>query len=49
MRTEKQIAASRLNGRKHLVLGNNDPQPQPAGWESIASYAELRNTMNKQM
>jgi calcineurin-like phosphoesterase family protein len=33
---------SRLNGRKHLVLGNNDPLPQPEGWESIASYAELR-------
>src|SRR5207237_10073301 len=32
----------RLNGRKHLVLGNNDPQPQPAGWESIASYAALQ-------
>jgi calcineurin-like phosphoesterase family protein len=32
----------RLNGRKHLVLGNNDPLPQPEGWESIASYAELQ-------
>jgi calcineurin-like phosphoesterase family protein len=31
-----------LNGKKHLVLGNNDPQPQPPGWESIASYAELQ-------
>lgn len=31
-----------LTGRKHLVLGNNDPMPQPTGWESIASYAELR-------
>jgi calcineurin-like phosphoesterase family protein len=33
---------SRLNGRKHLVLGNNDPVPQPEGWASIANYAELR-------
>jgi calcineurin-like phosphoesterase family protein len=32
----------RLNGRKHLILGNNDPLPQPEGWESIAPYAELR-------
>jgi len=33
---------SLLKGRKHLVLGNNDPLPQPEGWDSIASYAELR-------
>ena len=33
---------SRLKGRKHLVLGNNDPLPQPEGWDSIASYAELQ-------
>jgi calcineurin-like phosphoesterase family protein len=32
----------RLNGRKHLILGNNDPVPQPGGWDSIAPYAELR-------
>ena len=32
----------RLNGRKHLVLGNNDPLPQPDGWESIENYAELQ-------
>jgi calcineurin-like phosphoesterase family protein len=32
----------RLNGRKHLIIGNNDPPPDPAnGWASIASYAEL--------
>jgi calcineurin-like phosphoesterase family protein len=32
----------RLNGKKHLVLGNNDPPPGPdAAWLSIASYAEL--------
>src|ERR1043166_1896830 len=43
-RTAAQAAAllPRLNGKKHLILGNNDPQPQPAGWESIASYAELQ-------
>ena len=42
-RTAAQAAAilACLNGRKRLVLGNNDPQPQPAGWASIASYAEL--------
>ena len=32
----------RLNGTKHLILGNNDPLPQPECWESIAHYAELR-------
>jgi len=31
-----------LNGRKHLILGNNDPLPQPEGWETIAPYTELR-------
>ena len=30
-----------LNGAKHLILGNNDPGPQPPGWESVAAYAEL--------
>jgi len=42
-RTATQAAAllPQLNGKKHLILGNNDPQPQPAGWASIASYAEL--------
>jgi len=32
----------RLNGKKHLLLGNNDPLPQPEGWESMADYAEAR-------
>ena len=43
-RTAAQAAAllPQLNGKKHLILGNNDPQPQPAGWASIASYAELQ-------
>ena len=31
----------RLNGRKHLVLGNNDPSPPAAGWESVGSYIEI--------
>jgi calcineurin-like phosphoesterase family protein len=29
-----------LNGRKHLVLGNNDPQGM-TGWASVQAYAEL--------
>jgi calcineurin-like phosphoesterase family protein len=33
---------AQLNGRKHLVVGNNDPTPeQVPGWESVAPYAEL--------
>ena len=32
----------RLNGRKHLVLGNNDPPLDSGiGWLSVSSYAEL--------
>jgi calcineurin-like phosphoesterase family protein len=31
-----------LNGRKHLVVGNNDREPErQAGWASIQPYAEL--------
>lgn len=31
-----------LNGRKHLVVGNNDPAPDTVdGWESIQTYAEI--------
>jgi calcineurin-like phosphoesterase family protein len=43
-RTAAQAAEilPRLKGRKHLILGNNDPQPQPEGWDSIAEYAELK-------
>jgi calcineurin-like phosphoesterase family protein len=34
----------RLNGRKHLVVGNNDPSPDTVpGWESVAPYAEIRH------
>src|SRR4029077_4906464 len=31
---------ARLNGRKHLVAGNNDPQEtrELEGWESVQSY-----------
>ena len=34
---------ARLNGRKHLVIGNNDPPAVAAlpGWASAAHYAEL--------
>jgi len=34
---------ARLNGRKHLVIGNNDPPAVAAlpGWASAARYAEL--------
>lgn len=32
-----------LNGRKHLIVGNNDPAVTTAadGWASVAHYAEL--------
>lgn len=42
-RTAKQAAAllPGLNGRKHLVLGNNDPPAVRAlGWASVGAYAE---------
>ena len=43
-RTARQAEAllPRLNGRKHLILGNNDP-PAVAGlpWASVAAYAEI--------
>ena len=34
---------ARLNGRKHLVAGNNDPQEtrELEGWESVQSYFEI--------
>ena len=36
----------RLNGGKHLVLGNNDPPPGPnVGWLSVSNYAEV--TVNR--
>jgi calcineurin-like phosphoesterase family protein len=31
-----------LNGRKHLIIGNNDGAPTlQAGWASVAHYAEI--------
>ncbi|TCR96337.1 calcineurin-like phosphoesterase family protein [Rhizobium sp. BK418] len=35
---------SRLNGRKHLIIGNNDTRTttDSPGWESVQYYAELR-------
>ena len=32
----------RLNGTKHLILGNNDPEPQAPGWASVRAYAETQ-------
>jgi calcineurin-like phosphoesterase family protein len=35
---------ARLNGRKHLIRGNNDPQAacDAPGWVSMSEYRELR-------
>ncbi|MEH3039184.1 MAG: metallophosphoesterase family protein [Sphingomonas paucimobilis] len=34
---------ARLNGRKHLLRGNNDPDAtaDAVGWESVGNYAEI--------
>lgn len=34
---------SRLNGRKHLIIGNNDPRDtvDAEGWASVAHYKEM--------
>ncbi|GHD16053.1 metallophosphoesterase family protein [Tianweitania populi] len=34
---------TQLNGRKHLIIGNNDPETTTAaqGWASVQHYAEL--------
>jgi calcineurin-like phosphoesterase family protein len=34
----------RLNGRKHLIIGNNDPLTTTGakGWASVSHYAELK-------
>jgi calcineurin-like phosphoesterase family protein len=43
-RTARRAAEvlAQLNGRKHLIVGNNDPAPDaPHGWESVAPYAEI--------
>jgi calcineurin-like phosphoesterase family protein len=42
-RTARQAGQllEQLNGRKHLVVGNNDPEPGAApGWASVQAYAE---------
>ena len=41
--TEVAGILSRLNGRKRLVRGNNDPDAtlSAAGWESVHEYAEI--------
>jgi len=35
----------RLNGRKHLIIGNNDPPTttEGRGWASVHRYAEIRS------
>src|SRR4051794_14709480 len=35
----------RLNGRKHLITGNNDGPAvlKSAGWDSVAAYAEIED------
>lgn len=43
-RTARQAAEllPRLNGKTHLVLGNNDPAPvRDLGWASVSPYAEI--------
>ena len=46
LRTSADAAAAllrALNGRKHLVIGNNDPPEITAlaGWSSVRDYAEI--------
>ncbi|GLQ54856.1 metallophosphoesterase family protein [Devosia nitrariae] len=42
-RDHVEVLLTRLNGRKHLIIGNNDPEPTiaAAGWSSVQHYAEL--------
>lgn len=42
-RTARRAAEvlAQLNGRKHLIVGNNDPPDPGDGWESVAPYAEI--------
>jgi calcineurin-like phosphoesterase family protein len=39
---------SRLHGRKHLIVGNNDPTTtiQAKGWTSVQHYAEIRTNQH---
>ncbi|MCJ8518488.1 calcineurin-like phosphoesterase family protein [Pseudorhizobium tarimense] len=41
---EADALLDRLNGRKHLIIGNNDPASvtAAAGWASVQHYAEIR-------
>jgi calcineurin-like phosphoesterase family protein len=40
--TRAREVLPRLNGRKHLIVGNNDPAPETVGgWASVAPYAEI--------
>lgn len=43
-RTQAETTLGRLNGRKHLVIGNNDPPcvSEADGWASVQHYAELK-------
>ncbi|MEB2846680.1 hydrolase [Rhizobiales bacterium RZME27] len=36
---------SQLNGRKHLIIGNNDPETttRSKGWASVQHYAEIHD------
>ncbi|WP_064683265.1 hypothetical protein [Rhizobium bangladeshense] len=36
---------AKLNGRKHLIVGNNDPATTTgsSGWDSVQHYAEIRH------
>lgn len=42
-RAQVEIMLARLNGRKHLIIGNNDPAcvTEAAGWASVQHYSEL--------
>ncbi|MGN7294450.1 metallophosphoesterase family protein [Rhizobium sp. SAFR-030] len=42
-RSSPETLLARLNGRKHLIVGNNDPQMVQdwPGWASVRSYLEM--------
>lgn len=44
--TTEQVEAllEQLHGTKHLIIGNNDPEPtlKARGWASVQHYAEMR-------
>lgn len=39
------VLLSKLHGRKHLIIGNNDPPTttSSSAWESVQHYAEIRH------